>query len=109
MSTPLAKSIARRNRNAENDRSYDFDSSFASPGPYFDSETSTETKLMSMVSFIDRELTSLGLKCLKREQNANSLSDVTKVSLASACVEALNRDVHMKIFSTKCQKVFCVP
>ena len=88
MSTPLAKGVPRAKCNGKN---YDLDASFASPGPWFDSETSSESKLMSMVTFIDRELTALGLKNLKREQDANSPGDVTKVSLASACVEALNR------------------
>lgn len=69
----------------------DFDVSFSSPGPSFDPSVDADSKMSSLVSFINREMTSLGLKCLKLEEGASSNHDVTKLSLASACVEALQR------------------
>ena len=79
-----------------------FNLSFASPGPHFAPEVDSDSKMSSLVSFINRELTSLGLKCLQLEEDiststksCNSSSShnqqVTKLSLALACVEALNR------------------
>ena len=47
--------------------------------------------MTSLVSFINREMTSLGLKSLRLEPHSKCAADVTKLSLALACVEALNR------------------
>ena len=69
----------------------DFDVSFSSPGPAFAPDVELDSKMSSMVSFINREMTSLGLKCLKLEEKPSSNYDVTKLSLALSCVEALNR------------------
>merc|ERR1711936_799908 len=84
----LCYGLKRGLNNLDVDNDHPMNDSFASPGPNFDSKVSVDAKMTSLVSFINGELTSWGLKCLKTEDNATSHSDVTKLSLALVCVEA---------------------